>query len=150
MKSEPWQVASTPRRLGLTRPLEISQDRIDCFAEATGDHQWIHVDADRAANGPYGSTVAHGFLTLSMTAAMVAEVWTSNSSTMTVNYGLDRVRFPAPLPAGSSVVGVVDLLETEAHPLGVRSRVRVEVTATDSDKPCCVAELVVLHRDGVL
>ena len=141
--------AAAPRRLGVTRPLEVSQDRIDRFAEATGDHQWIHTDAIRAASGPYGSTVAHGFLTLSLTAAMVAEVWTTESSEMTVNYGLDRVRFPAPLPAGSTVVGVVDLLETERHLSGVRSRVRVEVTATGSAKPCCVAELVVLHLPGI-
>lgn len=142
-------VAAVPRRLGVTQPLEISQGQIDRFAEATGDHQWIHVDSDRAANGPYGTTVAHGFLTLSLTAAMVAEVWTGDSSEMTVNYGLDRVRFPAPLPAGSSVVGIVDLLETEPHPSGVRSLVRVEVTGTNADKPCCVAQLVVLHLTGI-
>ncbi|GAB7003389.1 MaoC family dehydratase [Nocardioides sp. AN3] len=142
------QLAAGPRRLGVTQPLEIGQDRIDRFAEATGDDQWIHVDGERAANGPFGTTIAHGFLTLSLTASMVAEVWPVETAQMTVNYGLDRVRFPAPLPAGSSVIGFVDLLESECHPRGVRSRVRVEVTAIGSDKPCCIAELVVLHENG--
>src|SRR4051812_41779932 len=112
MTSVVGQVAGGSRRLGVTKPQVISQDRIDRFAEATGDHQWIHVDADRAAKGPFGTTIAHGFLTLALTAAMVDEVWAGDSTHMTVNYGLDRVRFPAPLPVGSSVVGVIDLLET--------------------------------------
>lgn len=122
--------------------VEVSQDRIDMFAEATGDHQWIHVDLERAATGPFGGTVAHGFLTLSLIPALTTGLAAVDGVTMGVNYGLNRVRFPAPVPAGSRVRGRVELLSVDDVPGGVQLISRVTVEREDGDKPACVAETV--------
>src|SRR3982751_45968 len=87
---------------------EITQERVDLFAESTGDHQWIHVDPERAKDGPFGGTIAHGFLTLSLAPALLGEVLAVPGATFVVNYGLNRVRFPAPVPVGSKVRMAVD------------------------------------------
>ncbi|MGK5440536.1 MaoC family dehydratase [Micromonospora sp. URMC 105] len=117
----------------------VDQAQVDAFAEATGDRQWIHVDPERARSGPFGGTVAHGFLMLSLLPALGAEVYRVEGVRMGVNYGLDRVRFPAPLPTGSRVRAGVVLLAVE--PVGGGLQVTNEVTLEreGGDKPCCVA-----------
>lgn len=128
--------------LGHTDWMEIDQTRIDTFAEATGDHQWIHVDPPRAAAGPFGSTVAHGYLTLSLLPALVGDLASVEGSRMGVNYGLDRVRFPAPVPVGSRVrasVALRDVIDIEG---GVQVTAEVTVEREGGGKPVCVAETI--------
>jgi acyl dehydratase len=121
---------------------EIDQDRIDRFADATGDHQWIHVDPERAAAGPFGTTVAHGYLTLSMLPALTAGLGAVDGVRMGVNYGVNKVRFPAPLPVGSRIRARVELLSVDDVPGGVQVTSRVTVEREGGDKPVCVAESV--------
>jgi acyl dehydratase len=120
----------------------IDQAAIDSFAAVTGDHQWIHVDPERAGSGPFGTTIAHGFLTLSLCAVVVEEAVEVRGTSMQVNYGLDRVRFPAPVPVGSRVRGVVELASVEEIPAGVQAVLRVVIEVDGADKPACVADLV--------
>jgi acyl dehydratase len=120
----------------------VDQKTVDLFAEATGDHQWIHVDPDRAAKGPFGRTVAHGFLTLSLIPVLAQEVYRIDGVRMGVNYGLNRVRFPAPLPVGSRVRTGLEFVEVNEVDDGVQIVSRVTVEAEGAQKPCCVAETV--------
>lgn len=129
--------------LGPTGWFEISQERIDAFAAATDDPQWIHVDRERAATGPFGTTIAHGFLTLSLCVPMLYEVL-PESGTMAVNYGTDRVRFPAPVPSGGRIRGRFHVLDVEATASGERVRIEAAVECDGIEKPVCVAELLVL------
>ena len=131
------------KQLGPTSWIEISQERIDMFAEATGDPQWIHVDRERAAEGPFGTTIAHGFLTLSLCVPMLYELL--EPSQTTVNYGVNRVRFPAAVPSGSRIRGRFEVLSVEDVPLGRRGTIEATVECERVDKPVCVAELVVLQ-----
>ncbi|HEY3009739.1 MAG TPA: MaoC family dehydratase [Micromonosporaceae bacterium] len=129
--------------LGVSDWIEIDQDRIDRFADATGDRQWIHVDPERARGGPFGTTVAHGYLTLSLIPALAASVWSLDNAKMGVNYGLNKVRFPAPVPVGSRVRARLELLSVEDVPgNGVQLTARVTVERAGGDKPVCVAETV--------
>jgi acyl dehydratase len=134
--------AAIGTEIGVGDWLTVEQGRIDKFAEATGDHQWIHVDAGRAANGPFGTTVAHGFLTLSLIPALVEGTASVDGVRMGVNYGLNRVRFPAPVPSGARVRGRVELLAVDDVPGGVQLTSRVTVERDGGDKPVCVAETV--------
>lgn len=118
----------------------IDQQRIDQFAQATGDHQWIHVDPERAAAGPFGTTVAHGFLTLSLMALMYDSAFEVRNSRMGVNYGLNRVRFTAPVPVNSRLRGRFKLLAYEAIEGGAQLTVEVTMEREGSDKPVCVAQ----------
>jgi acyl dehydratase len=121
----------------------VTQQQIDLFADATGDHQWIHVDPVRAKDGPFGGTIAHGFLTLALIPKMVESCLAFPNVRMSVNYGLDRVRFPAPVPAGSRLRSRVLLLSCEPLPDdGLHIVWRVTVEREGSDKPACVAESV--------
>lgn len=126
--------------LGVSEWIAIGQAKIDAFAAATGDRQWIHIDAERAAASPFGTTIAHGFLTLSLlpllssTAFAIVDVGTS------INYGLNRVRFPAPVPVGSRVRGRFDLLACETVAGGMQLTIKVTVEREGSDRPVCVAE----------
>jgi acyl dehydratase len=129
--------------LGPTSWIELSQERIDAFAGATDDPQWIHVDPVRAAEGPFGTTIAHGFLTLSLCVPMLYELFPP-SETALVNYGVNRVRFPAPVPSGSRVRGRFRVLSVEDGPTGARGTIEATVECEGLDKPVCVAELVVL------
>jgi acyl dehydratase len=122
--------------------IAIDQRRIDLFAEATGDHQWIHVDPQRAAAGPFGATVAHGFLTLSLLPEMAASAFAMDDVTMGVNYGLNRVRFPAPVPVDSRLRGHFKLLSYEAIAGGAQLTVEVTMEREGSAKPVCIAESV--------
>lgn len=128
--------------LGCSDWIEIRQEQVNQFAEATGDRQWIHVDPERAAAGPFGTTIAHGFFTLSLLPVMAAEVLTVDSVRMSVNYGLNKVRFPAPAPVGARVRGRVELVAVEEVPGGVQVVCRTTVEREGGDKPVCVAESV--------
>ena len=126
--------------LGTSDWLTVEQDRIDRFAEATGDHQWIHVDPEKAAAGPFGTTIAHGYLTLSLLPQFGWQVWGVEGAKMGVNYGLGKVRFPAPVPVGSKVRATGVLTSVDAVAGGVQVVVTMTVEREGSDKPVCVAE----------
>jgi len=122
--------------------VEVSQARIDAFAEATGDHQWIHVDRERAAAGPFGTTIGHGYLTLSLLPAMSYEVVPKQEGGMGINYGLNRVRFPAPVPSGSRVRGTFRVDSVDAFDGGFQATMTATIEREGGDKPVCVAEVV--------
>lgn len=127
--------------LGPTGWVAIEQDRIDAFAAATDDPQWIHTDPVRAAAGPFGTTIAHGYLTLALLPALLGRVLETDAS-LTVNYGLDRVRFPAPVPVGSRVRARFEVLAVDEVQGGAQLRLRATVERDGGDKPVCVAEAV--------
>ncbi len=133
---------SAGAELGSSGWHEITQEQIDGFAAATNDHQWIHVDPDMAAQGPFGTTIAHGYLTLSLIPFLMSEVWRLEDVAMGVNYGLNRVRFPAPVPVGSRVRLHAKLLEVEEVPNGLQLVVQATIEREGGDKPVCVAETV--------
>jgi acyl dehydratase len=122
--------------------IEVTQARIDLFAEATDDHQWIHVDPERAAAGPFGGTIAHGYLTLSLVPVMASEVIPRPDARMGVNYGLNRVRFPAPVPSGSRVRGSFRVEAEEEFDWGSQVTLAVTIEREGGDKPVCVAEIL--------
>jgi acyl dehydratase len=122
--------------------IDVPQETIDAFAVATGDHQWIHVDPERAARGPFGTTIAHGYLTLSLLPVMSYEVVPRRDGGMAVNYGLNRVRFPAPVPSGSRVRGRFRVESVEEIEDGVQATLTATVEREGGDKPVCVAELL--------
>ncbi|MEC5215614.1 acyl dehydratase [Actimicrobium sp. GrIS 1.19] len=124
--------------------VEITQQRVQLFAEATDDHQWIHLDVDRSkAESPYGGTIAHGFLTLSLLPMLMAQSIHMTDVRMAVNYGLNKVRFPAPVPVGSRVRARMTLLEVEDIAGGAQIVWQVTIEADGSSKPVCVAESIV-------
>ena len=131
------------KHLGVSEWLEIDQARIDKFADATGDHQWIHTDPERAKQGPFGSTIAHGYLTQSLVNHFLPQIIEVRGISMGVNYGADRLRFPAPVPVGSRVRGSAELIKVEEVKGGaVQSTVRVTVEIEDSDRPGCVIDTI--------
>jgi acyl dehydratase len=133
----------TGRVLGPSSWREVGQDRIDAFADATDDHQWIHVDPERAAAGPFGGTVAHGFLTLSLLVPLWTELLDVPDVTTKLNYGLNRVRFPAPVRSGSSVRATATIADVREVPGPGREIVAdLVVETTDGGKPACVAQAV--------
>lgn len=134
--------AAVGTTLGPGKWVEISQDRIDTFADATGDHQWIHVDPERAKNGPFGTTIAHGYLTLSMTSMFLGELMSVPGATAGINYGANKVRFPAPVPVGSRVRGVVEIAEVTDVPGGVQVITHGTVEIEGGEKPACVVDSV--------
>ena len=129
--------------LGTSDWIVVDQDRIDRFAQATGDKQWIHTDPQRAAAGPFGGTIAHGFLTLSLLPEMAASAFEIADTRMGVNYGLNRVRFPAPVPSGSRLRGHFKLLEFAALGGGAQLTLEATMECEGSTKPVCVAESLV-------
>jgi acyl dehydratase len=130
--------------LGRSRWFEIGQDRIATFADATDDHQWIHIDPERAAReSPFGGTVAHGFLTLSLLPSMLADVLVMVDAKLVVNYGLNKVRFPAPVPAGSRVRAAIVLAALEDDHGSSQLTLDVTVEREGGTKPVCVAEFLV-------
>ncbi|HET6651097.1 MAG TPA: MaoC family dehydratase [Nocardioides sp.] len=131
--------------LGASRWVEVTQDRIDTFAAATGDHQWIHVDVARAASGPFGRTIAHGYLTLSLVVPLFAELLELRGGTMTLNYGLNKVRFPAPVPAGGRIRLRGQVLAVTELTGGVELTIDFIVEAEGQTKPACVAQAVYRH-----
>ena len=134
--------AAAGEDLGASGWHTVDQARIDAFADATGDHQWIHVDPERAAAGPFGTTIAHGFLTLSLLPLLVHEIYEVRGVRMAINYGVNRVRFPEPLPSGGRVRASARLEGAEDVAGGVQVVTHVEITREGREKPCCVADLV--------
>lgn len=127
--------------LGTSDWVTVDQTQIDTFADATGDHQWIHVDPERAGAGPFGTTIAHGFLTLSLLPTLIGQVYRVDNVKMGINYGLNKVRFTAPLPVGSTVRGVVELLDVADVAGGaVQLTNKVTVEIEGGEKPALVAE----------
>lgn len=123
--------------------IEVSQDRINAFADATEDHQWIHVDLERAKAGPFGGTIGHGYLTLSLLPVMSYEVMPKREGVrLSVNYGLNRVRFPAPVPSGSRLRGTFRVESVDEFDGGVQATMTATIEREGGDKPVCVAELV--------
>jgi acyl dehydratase len=136
-------VALAGRDLGTSEWLEITQERIDTFAEATGDHQWIHVDPERAKAGPFGTTVAHGYLTLSLVIPLWTELLRIEGIAMAVNYGLNKVRFPAPVPVGSRIRLAATVAEARAvGGNGVEVVADLTVEVDGAGKPAAVAQAV--------
>ncbi|MBE7193505.1 MaoC family dehydratase [Gordonia polyisoprenivorans] len=128
--------------LGSGEWLEITQERVNQFAEATGDHQWIHVDPERAKAGPFGAPIAHGFLTLSLLPMLAGSIFTVEGPKLVINYGLNKVRFPNPVPVGSRIRANAVITSVEEGPKGVTMVVRNTVEIEGADKPACVAENV--------
>ena len=135
-------LAAVGQHLGYSDWLEIDQQRIDLFAEATGDHQWIHVDPQRAADGPFGTTIAHGYLTLSLANLFLPQIMQVNNISMGVNYGCEKVRFPAAVPVGSQVRGGGELISAQEVKGGVQVVVRMTIEIQGSDRPACVIDTI--------
>jgi acyl dehydratase len=131
------------KHLGYSQWLEITQERINLFADATGDHQWIHVDPARAKTGPFGACIAHGYLTLSLVNMFLPEIVEVRGIRMGVNYGADKVRFPAPVPVGSRIRGSGELVNVEDVKGGaVQATIRVTVEVEGKDRPACVVDTI--------
>jgi acyl dehydratase len=140
----PAELQSGERDLGASSWHKIEQREIDLFAEATGDHQWIHVDPDMAKQGPFGTTIAHGYMSLSMVVMMLSEVLNVEGARMGINYGMDKVRFTAPVPVDSEVRLHARLLHGEPRGEGVLYKVGVQVEIKGSEKPALVGEVLYL------
>ncbi|WP_330280223.1 MaoC family dehydratase [Streptomyces sp. NBC_00569] len=134
--------AAVGEQLGFSDWVEIEQKRIDQFADATGDHQWIHVDPERAKDGPFGTTIAHGYLTLSLLPLFGPQLIKVDGMKMGVNYGTNKVRFPAPVPVGSRLRATAKITGVDDVPGGVQVSVAFTVERDGGDKPVCVAESV--------
>lgn len=130
-------------KLGVSDWLTVTQDQVNQFADATGDHQWIHVDTERAAQGPFGGTIAHGFLTLSLLVSLNAQIYRFDGIRMGINYGLNKVRFPHPVPVGSRVRSHCQLTEVTDVDGGLQLTVPSTVELEGVEKPACVAEQLV-------
>jgi acyl dehydratase len=134
---------ATGKHLGESAWLEITQERVNQFAEATGDHQWIHVDPEKAKDGPYGGTIAHGYLTLSLVNLFLPELLEVRNVSMGVNYGMDKTRFPAAVPVGARIRGVGEIVAVEEVKNGaVQVTVRVSVEVEGGDRPACVVDTI--------
>jgi acyl dehydratase len=136
--------AAIGEHLGYSDWQTLDQDAINRFAAATGDHQWIHVDANRAASGPFGATVAHGFLTLSLVPQLTWQVYRVDGVSMSVNYGADRLRFPSPVPVGSRVRAGVELTKVSPASSGYQVESRVTIERDGAPKPACVVDMITL------
>ncbi len=131
------------RQLGASEWLTIEQPRIDLFAEATGDDQWIHVDPERARTGPFGSTIAHGYLTMSLVNYFLPQIVEVRNISMGVNYGADKLRFPAPVPVGSRIRGQGEIVEAEEVKGGaIQVKIRVTVEIEGGERPACVVDTI--------
>lgn len=134
-----------PRELATTDWVTVDQARINGFAESSGDHQWIHVDPERAKHGPFGTTIAHGFLTLSLVPIFLAEALVIEQVNAALNYGLNKVRFTAPVPVDSRVRGHVNLVSAVERGAMVETTFAITVELEGAERPACVAEMVVLY-----
>lgn len=140
--------AAVGEEVGVGEWVEVDQERVDAFADVTGDHQWIHVDRERAAQSPFGGTIAHGYLTLSLLPWLGSQVFSLETPGAKLNYGVNKVRFPAPLPVGSRVRVRVTVGEVSPVGAGTQLVLRHVVEVEGADKPACVAETVVLLLEG--
>ena len=137
--------AMVGQHLGYSDYLLVDQERIDRFADATGDHQWIHVDSERATSGPFGTTIAHGYLTLSLVPLLLAQVLSVESVAFGLNYGCNKVRFPAPVPAGSEVRLGALLASADEVAGGVQVVLDIALEVRGAKKPSCAAEVVLRY-----
>jgi acyl dehydratase len=135
-------IKAVGNHLGYSNWLEITQDRVDGFADATGDHQWIHVDPERAKDGPFGTAIAHGYLTMSLSNFFLPQIVDVQGFDLGVNYGVNKVRFPAPVPVGSRIRAGAELVEAEPVPGGVQTIVRITIEVEGGTKPACVIDAV--------
>jgi acyl dehydratase len=134
-------------QLGTTKWIEITQDQVNMFADATGDHQWIHIDPVRAGASPFGGTIVHGYLTLALAPVFMAEVLQIENYDAVLNYGVNRVRFTAPLLVCASVRGAITLITArERDPGNVEAAFEIRYEVQGSDRPACIAETVYLYR----
>jgi len=139
-------VAAKGEELGSSDWVTISQDEVNMFADATGDHQWIHIDPERAAKGPFGTTIVHGFMTLSLLPRLMHQIFTVDGVKMGINYGLNKVRFPSPVPVGSRVRATSTLTETQDIGQGtVQITVTTAIEIEGAAKPACVAESILRY-----
>ncbi|MER7606206.1 MaoC family dehydratase [Nocardioides sp. NPDC127503] len=136
--------AAVGDELGTTDWVQITQERVDRFAELSGDQQWIHVDVERAAASSFGGTIAHGYLTLSMLPAFAAELYTIDTGSARLNYGLEKVRFPAPVKVGTKIRATPRIKEVRAVPAGTQVLLGWTVEAEGAERPVCVAESITL------
>jgi acyl dehydratase len=136
-------VGAKGEQLGTSEWHTITQDQVNLFADATGDHQWIHVDTDLAANGPFGTTIAHGYLTLSLIPMLGKEIYQVEGLKMGINYGLNKARFPNVVKVGARVRATAELVDITDVPGGKQPVVRYTIEIEGEDKPACVAETVV-------
>lgn len=134
--------AAVGEHLGYSEYLEITQERVNTFADATGDHQWIHVDVDKAKSGPFGGPIAHGYLTLSLGPMLYPTVVRVEGFSMGVNYGANKVRFPSPVPVGAKIRLGVKLLDVEEIPNGAQMTMEFTFECEGAPKPSCVAEII--------
>jgi acyl dehydratase len=134
--------AAVGTHLGWSEWHTVTREQVQQFADATGDHQWIHLDVEKAKDGPFGGTIAHGYLTLSLLPMLVAEVYRLEGVRMGVNYGADKLRFPSPVPVGSQVRGGVELTGAKPIALGVQVSSRVTIERNGGDKPACVVDML--------
>ncbi|MEI7505487.1 MAG: MaoC family dehydratase [Actinomycetes bacterium] len=134
--------AAIGEHLGYSEYFDVSQERVNQFAEATGDHQWIHVDVERAKSGPFGGPIAHGYLTLSLGPMLYPTVVRIEGFSMGVNYGANKIRFPSPVPVGSKIRLGVKLLEVEEIANGVQMTMEFTFECQGASKPSCVAEII--------
>ncbi|MEU4411127.1 MaoC family dehydratase [Streptosporangium sp. NPDC023963] len=137
--------AAVGEHLGHTEWREITQEQVNLFADATDDHQWIHVDVERAKQGPFGATIAHGYLSLSLLPSLMSELFQVGGLAMGINYGLNKVRFPAPVPVGARIRAGAELVDLKGTPSGYLANVRMTVEIEDGRKPACVAETLALY-----
>lgn len=140
--------AAVGQELGTSDWVTVTQERINLFADATGDHQWIHVDPEAAAKGPFGKPIAHGYLTLSLLPVFTAQIYSVKSAVMGVNYGANKVRFPHPVPVDSRVRATATLKETQDIAIGTQVIVSVVVEIDGIEKPACIAEVVYVIAEG--
>ena len=134
--------AAAGEELGTSDWVTVTQEQINTFADATGDHQWIHVDPERAADGPFGTTIAHGYLTLSLLPVFASQIYEVKGLAMGVNYGANKVRFPNPVPVDSRLRATATLKETSQIPIGTQAVISFVVEREGADKPAVVAEVV--------
>jgi acyl dehydratase len=128
--------------LGYSQWHEVTQEQVNLFADATGDHQWIHVNVERAKAGPFGAPIAHGYLTLSLVPVLLPEIVNVTGTSLTINYGLNKLRFPAPVPVGSKLRAGATLTQLDEVPGGVQVTLTVTFEVEGGSKPVCVAEVV--------
>jgi acyl dehydratase len=136
--------AAVGEEIGPSEWFEVTQERVDAFADATNDHQWIHVDIDRAKDSPFGGTIAHGYMTLALIPFFTSQLFALTTPGAKLNYGTNKVRFPAPLPVGGRVRATASVAEVNESGAGIQLVTRYTLEIEGQDKPACVAETVVL------
>ena len=143
---EPVEMSDLPKlvgqEVGVSDWLEITQDRVNKFADATGDHQWIHVDVEKAKQGPFGGPIAHGYLTLSLLPMMLGKTVQVSGFSMGVNYGLNKLRFPSPVPVGSKLRGRGEIVDVKEVTGGVQAITRITIEREGGDKPAAVVDAI--------